>query len=295
MIMKSTEIKLLPGWVLVKPSIAGMEGLIKLNSGLEIFVSMGYAHSHRAMNVVGTVIRCCDSVIPALPHMEWVPELVFPEQGDIIWYAWNATRNAYEERDRVMETSDHGQCILIKYNRCFAYLQADKKKIFDEAVPSDRVKLLTLLNGFILAKPIIQETVTSKLLQIVGGRKRVDRLMEVVAVGAPNKEYLAINNDGSKCYPDDEFSVVWPGDIVVTEPNTDIPFESDFNGVFEKDICRMQRKDIVCVVPDKNVELVESDDKLGDFGIDTTGGITAHEYQRRVLEKKNVGKKKYYY
>lgn len=295
--MKSTDIKLLPGWVLVKPAIEGTDGEVMIG-GQKWWIAGGYENSHRTINVIGTVVRCCTSVRAEIPHMEWVPEMLVMEAGDLVWYAWNATRNAYDPQmaGRVFETSDYGQCILVPYSRCFAYLDGSRRQIFDECEVKDRPKVVTLLNGFILARPIFRETVSSKVLHIVEGKKKNVRLMEVIAVGSPNKEYLAVNGiTDEKVYPDDSFSVVWPGDIVVTEKNTDIPLEGDFNKLFGEDLYRLQRKDVMCVVPDENIGIDEFIDIPEDMGIDQTGGITQDEFRKRKEADEAARRRKYYH
>lgn len=117
---------------------------------------------------------------------------------------------------------------------------------YDEIFLAERGEEVIMVNGWILAEPILEDTFKSDILILPEISTKVASTKEatVAFVGKPVRRYL---HDKTM---DETTSEVNPGDKIMYLPNSDIPLEYGLHASFrgKKVFYRMQRKDILGIL-----------------------------------------------
>lgn len=173
--------------------------------------------------------------------------------GDIVYFNYQEHYRCYTQATYV-DTIEHGEMMLMRYDSLIAKHPED--------APAD----ITMLNGYVLVEPITGSEVFGSNLYEKNGIL-IPNMREAVAITKKKKNVGYVRFWGSHCKGYLDFSdkqeaahEFTDGDIIVYNPKKAPSLEftmhqKHFGG---KQLVKIQRRDIFCVLPDRFKKELES-------------------------------------
>ena len=249
-------------YVLIKPDRLSNDEFIT-NGGLKLYIEIRGEHIEEHINVWGTVIKSPSGLYyenleqGSLP---WYTELEI-EDGDKVLYDFVAASQCLAKLyDKEYEGDDGGRYFFYE-GELYMFLRYSDLQLIK------REDEITMLNGYVLISPVY-EKINSSIFMPDHIRNRTSLRYGVVEYkGSMIKKY-ATNIPSEEEKTDYCFNIqikdgkplnikntdISVGDYIAFEPMSDIELEIGMHAKIQKKYFRMQRRDIICIIPKELIE-----------------------------------------